>query len=36
MQFFAPYPRLSERDVKRFTEVDYVDRITLIMTLGEG
>ena len=35
MRFFAPYPRLSERDVKRFTEVDYVDRVAFIVTLGE-
>jgi acyl-CoA synthetase (NDP forming)/RimJ/RimL family protein N-acetyltransferase len=35
LRFFAPYPRLSERDVKRFTEVDYVDRVAFIVTLGE-
>ena len=35
MRFFAPYPRLSDRDVKRFTEVDYVDRVAFIVTLGE-
>jgi acyl-CoA synthetase (NDP forming)/RimJ/RimL family protein N-acetyltransferase len=35
LRFFAPYPRLSTRDVKRFTEVDYVDRVALIVTLGE-
>ena len=35
LRFFAPYPRLSERDVKRFTQVDYVDRVALIVTLGE-
>ena len=34
LRFFAPYPRLSRRDVKRFTEVDYVDRVALILTLG--
>jgi acyl-CoA synthetase (NDP forming)/RimJ/RimL family protein N-acetyltransferase len=35
LRFFAPYPRLSHRDVKRFTEVDYVDRVALIITLGD-
>src|ERR671920_2390504 len=35
LRFFAPYPKLSERDVRRFTEVDYVDRVALIVTLGE-
>ena len=35
LRFFAPYPRLSDRDVRRFTEVDYVDRVAFIVTLGE-
>ena len=35
LRFFAPYPRLSRRDVKRFTEVDYVNRVALILTLGD-
>ena len=35
LRFFAPYPRLSERDVRRFTQVDYVDRVAFILTLGE-
>ena len=35
LRFFVPYPRLSDRDVKRFTEVDYVDRVAFIVTLGE-
>ena len=35
LRFFAPYPRLSERDVHRFTHVDYVDRVAFILTLGE-
>lgn len=34
LRFFAPYPRLSERDLTRFTEVDYVDRVALILTIG--
>ncbi|GAA1428667.1 bifunctional GNAT family N-acetyltransferase/acetate--CoA ligase family protein [Microlunatus lacustris] len=35
LRFFAPYPRLSSRDVKRFTEVDYVDRVAFILTVGD-
>jgi acyl-CoA synthetase (NDP forming)/RimJ/RimL family protein N-acetyltransferase len=35
LRFFAPYPRLSQRDVQRFTQVDYVDRVAFILTLGE-
>jgi acyl-CoA synthetase (NDP forming)/RimJ/RimL family protein N-acetyltransferase len=35
LRFFAPYPRLSDRDVKRFTDVDYVDRVAFIITLGD-
>ena len=34
LRFFAPYPRLSRRDVIRFTNVDYIDRVALIITLG--
>ena len=36
LRFFAPYPRLSDRDVERFTEVDYVDRVAFILTLGQN
>ncbi|HEY9293364.1 MAG TPA: GNAT family N-acetyltransferase [Microlunatus sp.] len=35
LRFFAPYPRLSDRDVERFTTVDYVDRVAFILTVGE-
>jgi acyl-CoA synthetase (NDP forming)/RimJ/RimL family protein N-acetyltransferase len=35
LRFFAPYPRLTDRDVQRFTEIDYVDRVAFIVTLGE-
>ncbi len=28
-RFFAPYPRLSERDVRHFTHHDYVNRVGL-------
>ncbi|MER7247351.1 GNAT family N-acetyltransferase [Kribbella sp. NPDC000426] len=34
-RFFAPYPQLSERDVTRFTTVDYHDRLALIVTVGD-
>ncbi|MED7931098.1 GNAT family N-acetyltransferase [Nonomuraea sp. LP-02] len=33
-RFFGPRPRLSDRDVERFTNVDYVDRVALIATIG--
>jgi acyl-CoA synthetase (NDP forming)/RimJ/RimL family protein N-acetyltransferase len=33
-RFFAPYPRLSARDVRRFTHHDYVDRVGLAATVG--
>ena len=34
-RFFALYRELSARDIKRFTEVDHVDRVALIATVGE-
>ncbi|UYQ64908.1 bifunctional GNAT family N-acetyltransferase/acetate--CoA ligase family protein [Streptomyces peucetius] len=33
-RFFAPYPRLSDKDVHRFTHHDYVDRVGLAVTVG--
>ncbi|KNE84357.1 GNAT family N-acetyltransferase [Streptomyces xinghaiensis] len=33
-RFFAPYPRLSDRDVHRFTHHDYVDRVGLAAVVG--
>ncbi|MFF5088429.1 bifunctional acetate--CoA ligase family protein/GNAT family N-acetyltransferase [Streptomyces niveus] len=33
-RFFAPYPRLSDKDVYRFTHHDYVDRVGLAVTVG--
>jgi succinyl-CoA synthetase alpha subunit/GNAT superfamily N-acetyltransferase len=35
LRFFAPYPKLSDRDVARFTQVDYVDRMAFILTIGQ-
>ncbi|MEV7417301.1 GNAT family N-acetyltransferase [Streptomyces sp. NPDC089919] len=34
-RFFAPYPRLSAKDVHRFTHHDYVDRVGLAATVGD-
>lgn len=34
LRFFAPYPELSDRDVHRFTHVDYVDRMAFVVTVG--
>ncbi|MEV5509308.1 bifunctional acetate--CoA ligase family protein/GNAT family N-acetyltransferase [Streptomyces orinoci] len=33
-RFFAPHPRLSDRDLHRFTHHDYVDRVGLAATVG--
>lgn len=33
MRFFAPLRQLSDRDVKRFTNVDYTDRVALVATV---
>ena len=33
-RFFAPYPKLSDRDVHRFTHHDYDDRVGLAATIG--
>ncbi len=35
LRFFAPIQALSDRDLERFTEVDHVDRVALVATLGE-
>ncbi|GAA1783340.1 GNAT family N-acetyltransferase [Streptomonospora arabica] len=34
-RFFAPYPKLSARDVDRFTNVDYESRVALIATISD-
>ncbi|MGW2114733.1 GNAT family N-acetyltransferase [Streptomyces zhihengii] len=34
-RFFAPYPRLSDKDVHRFTHHDFVNRVGLAMTAGD-
>ena len=33
-RFFSPMPELSERDVARFTQVDHVNRVALVVTLS--
>ena len=34
LRFFAPMPRLSERDVLRFTNVDHVNRVAFVLTVA--
>ena len=34
-RFFAPYPTLSDKDVKRFTTVDHDRRVAFVITLAE-
>ncbi|MEV6105124.1 GNAT family N-acetyltransferase [Streptomyces sp. NPDC051940] len=34
-RFFAPYPKLSARDVRLFTHHDWVDRVGLCATVGD-
>ncbi|MEU9835539.1 bifunctional GNAT family N-acetyltransferase/acetate--CoA ligase family protein [Streptosporangium sp. NPDC048047] len=33
-RFFGPRPRLSDREITWFTNVDYTDRVALIATIG--
>src|SRR5919112_2169345 len=34
LRFFAPMPTLSERDVQRFTHVDYTERVAFVLTVA--
>jgi acyl-CoA synthetase (NDP forming)/RimJ/RimL family protein N-acetyltransferase len=34
LRFFAPMPRLSDRDVERFTHVDHHDRVAFVLTVA--
>ncbi|MDH6121683.1 acyl-CoA synthetase (NDP forming)/RimJ/RimL family protein N-acetyltransferase [Kitasatospora sp. GAS204A] len=34
-RFFAPYPRLSDKDVRRFTHHDFVDRVALAVVVRD-
>lgn len=35
LRFFAPLKHLSDRDVQRFTHVDYIDRVALVATMRD-
>ncbi|HEX7740399.1 MAG TPA: GNAT family N-acetyltransferase [Marmoricola sp.] len=35
LRFFSPMPRLSEKDLHRFTNVDHRDRVAFVMTVAE-
>ncbi|MGC1208576.1 MAG: GNAT family N-acetyltransferase [Ornithinimicrobium sp.] len=35
LRFFAPLPRLSDRDVHRFTHVDYDSRVALVVLIHD-
>ncbi|MQS14304.1 GNAT family N-acetyltransferase [Streptomyces kaniharaensis] len=34
-RFFAPYPKLSEKDVRRFTHHDFVNRVALAVVIRD-
>ncbi|MFT4289459.1 GNAT family N-acetyltransferase [Nocardioides sp.] len=34
-RFFSPMPHLSQRDIERFTRVDYVSRVAFVLLLAE-
>lgn len=34
-RYFGPYPRMSQRDVDRFTHVDHANRVALVAMLGD-
>ena len=34
-RFFSPKPRLSDKEVERFTTVDFQDRVALVALLGD-
>ncbi|SFT78640.1 Acyl-CoA synthetase (NDP forming) [Actinopolyspora lacussalsi subsp. righensis] len=34
-RYFSPYPRMPQRDVDRFSRVDYVNRVALVALLGD-
>ncbi len=35
LRFFAPMPRISDRDLERFTRVDHHDRVALVAEVGD-
>ena len=34
-RFFSPHPRLSEKEVRHFTTTDFVNRLALVLMLGD-
>ncbi len=36
LRFFAPMEQLSDRDLNRFTNVDHVDRVAMVATVGDA
>ena len=36
LRYFSPYPRIPQRDLRRFVEVDHHDREALVAELGEN
>src|SRR5215204_288071 len=34
-RFFSPKPRLTDRELQRFTNVDFHDRVALVALLGD-
>lgn len=35
LRYFGPYPRMSQRDVERFSTLDHYNRVALIALLGD-
>ncbi|MGB5950922.1 MAG: GNAT family N-acetyltransferase [Ornithinimicrobium sp.] len=35
LRFFAPLPKISDRDLRHFTHVDYDDRVALVVIINE-
>ncbi|WP_374116415.1 GNAT family N-acetyltransferase [Hoyosella sp. YIM 151337] len=35
LRYFGPYPRMPERDVIHFTNVDHKDRVSFVLILGD-
>ena len=35
LRYFGPYPRISEKDLRRFTRVDHTARVALVAVLGD-
>ena len=35
LRYFGPYPRITERDLHRFTHVDHYRRVALVAVLGD-